>query len=103
MSMSLRKLCFAQNFTYYAGIMLDAFAILLCWHNWLKPTNETLIKLTFENSLIYRLSIECTCLIMRVEVVFSIGHFVIIHARKKVRHPCTCLQQVGRRLLESLQ
>ena len=32
----------SQNFTYYAGIMLDAIAILLCsklcWHNWLKPT-----------------------------------------------------------------
>ena len=30
-----------QNVTYYAGIMLDAFAIILCsklcWHNWLKP------------------------------------------------------------------
>ena len=29
-----------KNYTYYAGIMLDAFAILLCsklcWHNWLK-------------------------------------------------------------------
>ena len=36
MSMSLGKLYFAQNLTYYAGIMLDAFAILLCsklcWH-----------------------------------------------------------------------
>ena len=33
----------SQNFTYYAGIMLDATAILLCsklcWHNWLKPTD----------------------------------------------------------------
>ena len=39
MLMTLEKL---QNVTYYAGIMLDAFAILLCsklcWHNWLKPT-----------------------------------------------------------------
>ena len=38
MLMTLEK---PQNFTYYAGIMLDAFAILLCsklcWHNWLKP------------------------------------------------------------------
>ena len=38
MLMTLEK---SQNFTYYAGIMLDAFAILLCsklcWHNWLKP------------------------------------------------------------------
>ena len=48
----------------------------------MKLTNETLIKLTFENSLIYRPSIECMCLIMRVEVVFSICHFVIIRARK---------------------
>ena len=35
----------SQNFTYYAGIMLDAFAILLCsklcWHNWLKPSQDT--------------------------------------------------------------
>ena len=31
-----------KKFTYYAGIMLDAFTILLCsklcWHNWLRPT-----------------------------------------------------------------
>ena len=34
----------SQNFTYYAGIMLDAIAILLCsklcWHNWLKPISS---------------------------------------------------------------
>jgi len=24
--------------SYYAGIMLDAFANLLCWHNWRKPS-----------------------------------------------------------------
>ena len=30
MLMTLEK---SQNFTYYAGIMLDAFAM----HNWLKP------------------------------------------------------------------
>ena len=41
MLMTLEK---SQNFTYYAGIMLDAFPILLCsklcWHiyNWLKPS-----------------------------------------------------------------
>ncbi len=33
-----------KKFTYYAGIMLDAFTILLCtklcWHNWLRPTNK---------------------------------------------------------------
>ena len=41
MLMTLKK---SQNFTYYAGIMLDAFAILLCsklcWHNWLKPNMD---------------------------------------------------------------
>ena len=30
-----------KKFAYYAGIMLDAFVILLCsklcWHDWLKP------------------------------------------------------------------
>ena len=38
-SMTLEKYALHKNF---AGIMLDAFAILLCsklcWHNWLKPT-----------------------------------------------------------------
>ena len=33
-----------SSFAYDAGIMLDAFAILLCsklcWHNWLKPSAE---------------------------------------------------------------
>ena len=42
MLMTLEK---SQNFTYYAGVMLDAFAILLCsklcWHNWLKPNVHT--------------------------------------------------------------
>ena len=31
-----------KKFTYYAGIMLDTFTILLCsklcWHNWLRPS-----------------------------------------------------------------
>ena len=26
-------------FAYYAGIMLNVFTTLLCWHNRLKPTN----------------------------------------------------------------
>ena len=41
-SMTLEKYALHKNFAYYAGIMLDAFAILLCsklcWHNWLKST-----------------------------------------------------------------
>ena len=40
----------SQNFTYYAGIMLDAFAILLCsklcWHNWLKPIFSGIINMS---------------------------------------------------------
>ena len=47
MLMTLEKL---QNVTYYAGIMLDAFAILLCsklcWHNWLKPTQDVASRFT---------------------------------------------------------
>ena len=40
-----------ENHKYYTGIMLDAFAILLCsklcWHNWLKPTiHSTIHELT---------------------------------------------------------
>ena len=42
LSLSWEKCALHKNFTYYAGIMLDAFAILLCsklcWHNWLKPS-----------------------------------------------------------------
>ena len=34
-----------KKFPYYAGIMLDAFLILLCsklcWHNWLKPMSHS--------------------------------------------------------------
>ena len=37
-----------KKFTYYAGIMLNAFTILLCsklcWHNWLRPTWHTLLN-----------------------------------------------------------
>ena len=33
-----------KKFTHYAGIMFDAFTILLCsklcWHNWLRPTRH---------------------------------------------------------------
>ena len=33
----------------YAGIMLDAFAVLLCsrlcWHNWLKPSTSGLLDI----------------------------------------------------------
>ena len=32
-----------KKFTYYAGIMLDAFTILLCWHNWLRPSPGAII------------------------------------------------------------
>ena len=36
------KCALPKKFAYYADIMLDPFAILLCsklcWHNWLKPT-----------------------------------------------------------------
>ena len=39
-----KKCALHKNFAYYAGIMLDAFAILLCsklcWHNWLKLNIE---------------------------------------------------------------
>ena len=42
----LGKTCILYNFfimlaifAYYAGIMLNAFTTLLCWHNRLKPTN----------------------------------------------------------------
>ena len=42
--MSLGKMCFAQKFYLFAGIMLNAFAILLCsklcWHDWLKQTDD---------------------------------------------------------------
>ena len=45
MLMTLEK---SQNFTYYAGIMLDAFVVLLCsklcWHNWLKPICSSYIE-----------------------------------------------------------
>ena len=37
--------CLAQKCTYYAGIMLDAFTILLCsklcWHNWLRHKQQS--------------------------------------------------------------
>ena len=36
-----------QNYSYYAGIMLNAFSDLLCsklcWHNWLVPTPDPLV------------------------------------------------------------
>ena len=54
-------MCFAQNLTYYADIMLDAFAILLCsklcWHNWLNPTrmlaSHSLIGYRSNSSIIF--------------------------------------------------
>ena len=36
-------------FTYYAGILLDAFLYLLCsklcWHNWLRPSQASLLPI----------------------------------------------------------
>ena len=44
------KCALPNKFAYYAGIMLDVFAILLCsklcWHNWLKPTDNSLLYLS---------------------------------------------------------
>ena len=38
---------FFKNYSYYAGIMLNAFSDLLCsklcWHNWLVPTDTAVL------------------------------------------------------------
>ena len=42
-----RRLCNEHFFTYYAGIMLDAFLHLfcskLCWHSWRRPSTHMIL------------------------------------------------------------
>ena len=82
MLMTLEKL---QNFTYYAGIMLDAFAILLCsklcWHNWLKPN-----QLSFHHTLI---TYQSTQPVVATPIIVSIQ--INLTASNSNRYIAMCL------------
>ena len=76
--MTLKK---SQNFTYYAVIMLDAFATLLCsklcWHNWLKPP-PTQYTLAIAIHTCHGFMLIIGCFIIRVYIQKFIAVIVLL-------------------------
>ena len=48
---------FFKLFSYYAGIILNAFSDLLCsklcWHNWLVPSDRSILKVSVPENWCY--------------------------------------------------